>query len=578
MSKPSLKEIPKEFREIPDIPVEVAPKIDYKPFPCSFDGEEGIKPPGTNIDYSPQMLQEFYKCARDPLYFIANYYYIVDLDKGLVQIDLFDYQKELVQHVHNNRFSIVFASRQVGKTIISGGYILWYLLFNDYKEIAVLSKTGPDANDIMRKLKRSYKAIPQWLQQNIVKWNTETIELENGSKVFARCTTEDAGRSAAANILFLDEFAFVPTNIAQSFYTSAYPIISNSKTSKVIICSTPNGYNHFYVMYSKALKHENFYKPYIIYWWQFPGRDEQWKKQTIANLSMEEGIDGEAKFAQEFDLQFDNVSMRALISSDIQKRISDHILNDVNEIKLEEFQDIENLSIFEDVQKGYVYFIACDTGSGVGSDNCAASVIKIERGKYRQIATFYDNYISTIEFAELINKLSLYYNNAYLLIENNGIGISTVEHLWYVLDTSTLITIDKNGLGVKMTKPFRAKGIIKLKEYLKYDTLEINDFRALQEISKFTQNLKTKKFEAEAGSNDDFVMGLVIFSHFASDLQFDSFLDGNSSGGVESINALIKEKIKEDNPFIMNYDKILQSNVVNLVTSEDFRKMMPPRF
>lgn len=548
-----------------------APEIQYEPFECSFDGHDGVKPPGTKIRYTPEMAYEVMKCTEDPLYFISNYYYIVDLDRGLVPIGLFDFQEDLIDHIHENRFSIVLASRQVGKSIISIAYILWYIIFNEYKEVAVLSKTGPDAADIMRKLKRAFKQLPQWLQQNVTKWNEGTIELENGSKVYARCTTEDAGRSASANILFLDEFAFVPTNIANRFYASAYPIISNSKTSKVIICSTPNGYNHFYVMMSKAKKGENFFKLFTIYWWQFPGRDEDWKRQTIANISMEEGKDGESIFSQEYDLQFDNTSARALVTSATQRRIADWIDN-VKFIEEHKFKEIDRMTVFEEPQAGFVYFICVDTGHGVGSDSSSFSVIKVEqKGCFRQVARYSDNTVDTIEYSELVTSVAEWYNNALMLVENNGVGKSTADHLWHSLEVDNMINLDKKDFGVKMTQPLRSKGISRLKEYLDYGVMEINDYETLQQLSKFVQNRKTKKFQAEEGFHDDIVMGLVMFAYFSMEREFSSFLEDMSKGGLEAAYAKIKEQVIENNPYLIDQSKIRgESNVIDLVTYKDF--------
>jgi len=550
----------------------------YTPVGYSFLGQDGIKPPGTKIKYTEAMLREYMKCAEDPVYFIENYYFIVDLDKGLTNITLIDYQVDLVQHMHDNRFSVVLASRQVGKTIITVGYLLWYLLFNSYKEIAVLSKTGPDASDIMRKLKRAFVQVPEWLQQNVTEWNMGSVSLENGNKIYARCTTEDAGRSASANILFLDEFAFVPQNIANQFYKSAYPIISNSKESKVIICSTPNGYNHFYTIYQRAVRGDNFYKPFVIYWWQFPGRDEEWKKQTIANLATEEGMsnsDGEAKFAQEYDLNFDNTSVRALLSSESQRRISDRLIS-VTEIENHPLSKI-GVRIYEDYQEGYVYFACVDTGGGAGADYHALNIIKVEPGKFKQVAVFYDNEISTVEYAEVVDAVSKHYGKAYQLVENNGVGLSVVDHLWYTLESPSMIILDKKNLGVRMTKMLRNKGIAKIKDYIETGVLEINDVDTLRELSFFTQNAKSKKFQAEAGNNDDLVMSLVMFGYFSNDMSFDSFLEDKSKGGLDAIRKNMREKISEDNPFAIDHSAILdEKEAAKLVAAMNLANLISP--
>lgn len=565
--------------------IEVAPYIEYTPIYASYENNELIKPKGTEIEYTPQMLAEFKKCSEDPLYFISNYYYIVELDKGLKKIDLWDFQYEFIDHLHNNRFSIVLASRQVGKSVITIAYILWYILFNSYKEVAVLSKTGPDAFAIMEKLQRSYEQIPQWLQQNVTKWAGGFIKLENGCSVYSRATTINAGRSASANILFLDEFAFIPQNIASKFYTSAYPIISNSTTSKVIICSTPQGHNHFYHMQRMAELGENEYKRLVITWDSVPGRDRKWKEQTIRNLSLEKGGDGESKFAQEYELQFENYSVKAVISGKLQKKIAEHISSNVHECYPDIIKEVEELVIFEepeiDENGNYtsIYMLTADVGKGVGDDNSAFSVIKLEKDKYKQVAVYKNNQITAIAFAEIIQRISEYYNDAYILVENNNQGASTVDHLWYTLETDNLLhshgpstdhlkysVKDKEQLGVQTNIKTRSKGISKLQEFLKYGILEINDFETLQELSQFT--LQSGKFKAEPGYHDDLVMGLVIFCYFTTDKGFSSISDN-----IDNVNNKIRQELNNENPFLLNYDNIyagLDDEPETIVSIDDF--------
>jgi hypothetical protein len=549
--------------------VDDSPKIEYEPLPVSFNGIEGLKPRGTTIEYTKEMLSEWYKCYQDPLYFISNYYYIVTLDNGLEKIKLWDFQVDFIRHLHDNRFSIILASRQVGKSIITIGYILWYILFRNHKEIAVLSKTANAASEIMGKLQRAYIQVPQWLSQNIVGWAGTSISLENGCHVSSQATTENAGRSASANILFLDEFAFVPTNIANKFYRSAYPVISNSKTSKVIICSTPNGHNHFYILYDKAEKNENFFKVYKIYWDQVPGRDEVWKQMTIANLDLEGKGGGEAAFAQEYELKFENASSKTLISASAQRFIADFISRNSVELSIDKLvDDLPGLKIYEKPQRtesfNLNYFLSADVGAGVGGDFSSFVIIKVENKQYKHVATYNNNMIIPIAFAEVINKVSKYYNNAQILVENNGPGGSCADYLWYTLESDNMINLDKNANGCKTTKPLRDKGITKLKEYLEYHVMELNDIEILQQIEKFVLNQKNGKFEAEKGYHDDLVMCLIQFCYFTMDSSFESYLNYESN-----ISSMIKERVVEDNPYLIDYDKIMgQSGAVTIVSND----------
>ncbi len=547
-----------------------APKIEYTPFHTSVRNIDGLKPPGTIIRYTPEMLQEYYKCANDPLYFISNYYYIIDLDKGLTQISLWDFQYDFIDHIHDNRFSLVLASRQVGKSIISIGYILWYIVFHNDKYVAVLSKSAQAASEIMAKLKKSFLNLPQWLMPNVETWAGTTIQLDNGSFISSHSTTENAGRSASANILFLDEFAFVPQNIAQKFYTSAYPIISNSLYSKVIICSTPNGYNHFYVMQDKAQKAENEYKLFTIYWNQVPGRDEKWKKQTIANLSMEAGVDGAKMFDQEYDLNFENSDRKTIISGGIQKKIANEISKQKH-IYLPGFESLDKLYVWEKPKMinddtPYIYILSADVSEGVGGDYSTFSIFKIDTDSYDQIAVFRDNNINPIAFAELIHRISKVYNNAYIIVENNGPGQSTCDHLWHNLENETMIHSQTKGIGFKTNKRSRDKGIIMMKEYLDSGTLKIRDIQTLNELSRF---IKYKnKFQAEKGYHDDMVMTLVIFCKYTKDIEFQSLFDGSYSN--DDIKKKMNENLVQNNPYIIDYSKIYDNEeAITIVSNAD---------
>jgi hypothetical protein len=543
--------------------------IDFTPILTTFDGIDGLKPRGTKINYTPEMISEWVKCHNDPLYFLDNYYWIVDLDKGLIPIELWDFQKDLINHIHNNRFSLVLASRQVGKSIITIGYILWYILFNNHKEIAVLSKTAAAASEIMGKLKRAYIQIPQWLAQNVVGWAGTSISLENGCHVSSQATTENAGRSASANILFLDEFAFVPPNIANKFYASAYPVISNSKTSKVIICSTPNGHNHFYVLYDKAKKHENSYKEFIIHWKQVPGRTEEWKKETIANLALEDGVDGEAKFAQEYDLEFENTNSKTLLSAAIQRKLANWISENSKIEFLNGISDaIEQIDIYELPNNNSDYFLAADVGNGIGQDYSSFSILKAENDIFKQVVTYNCNTINPIAFAEIIDRISKLYNNAFVLIENNGPGESVIDHLWYTLDFENLIHLEKNSLGIRTTPKSRNKGITKLKEYLEYGAIQINDFETLQQITHFSRNPKNGKFEAEAGYKDDLTITLILFSVFTTNQIFSSYL--NNEEFYDNLHEKIKRELLDENPYLINYDNIYNvEQPITIVTAQD---------
>ena len=252
-----------------------------------------LKRVGVKVPFTEEQVEEYIKCAKDPVYF-AKYMKIITLDEGLVPFDMYDFQKDMIRVFHDNRFVITKCPRQVGKTTTAVAYLLWTILFQDSQNVAVLANRGETARGILYKLQLAYENLPMWLQQGVVEWNKGRIELENGSVIIASSTSSSAARSGSFNIVFLDEFAFVPTNIAYEFFTSVYPVITAGTNTKILIVSTPNGMNLFYKIWMDAINKRNNYKPFEIHWSMIPGRDEAWKEETIRNTS-------EHQFRQEFE-------------------------------------------------------------------------------------------------------------------------------------------------------------------------------------------------------------------------------------------------------------------------------------
>jgi hypothetical protein len=260
----------------------------------SYLGNPKLKKVGVEIAYTQDQLIEIAKCIDDPTYFIRTYVKIVNVDKGLVNFEMWPFQEDMVTTFHENRFSICKMPRQVGKTTTAAGYMLWCVLFQKNFSIAILANKGNLAQEILSRIQYAFEYLPLWLQQGIVVWNKRNIELENGSKIAAFATSNSGVRGGSYNLIFLDEFAFVPQNMANDFFTSTYPVISSGKTTKVIIVSTPYGLNHFYKMWMDAIEGRSLYKPIEVHWSMVPGRDENWREETIRNTS-------EEQFSQEFE-------------------------------------------------------------------------------------------------------------------------------------------------------------------------------------------------------------------------------------------------------------------------------------
>jgi len=266
----------------------MAEKIDH------YLGNPNLKAKGVNVDFTTEQIGEYLKCQQDPIYFIKKYVKIVHLDRGLVNFDLYDFQEHIVNTVHDNRFVICKLPRQSGKSTTTIAYLLHYVLFNAEVSVAILANKQATARELLHRLKLAYEHLPKWLQQGVEQWNKGTIELENGSRILASATSSSAIRGSSFNLIFLDEFAFVPHEVADEFFSSVYPTITSGETTKVLMVSTPHGMNLFYKFWNNALNGRNSYVPIEIHWSQVPGRDEKWKEETIANTS-------EQQFRTEFE-------------------------------------------------------------------------------------------------------------------------------------------------------------------------------------------------------------------------------------------------------------------------------------
>ena len=478
-------------------------------------GNDRLKKVGIEISYTEEQVEEILKCSEDPIHFIKKYVQIVHVDKGLVPFDMWPFQEEMVQKFHDNRFSICKMPRQVGKTTTTVGYMLWAVLFNVDYTIGILANKGSLAREILGRLQKAYEYLPLWLQQGIVVWNKGNIELENGSKIYAYATSASGIRGGTYNMVFLDEFAFVPHNMAQDFFTSTYPVISSGKTTKVIIVSTPNGLNQFYKMWTDAIEKRSTYTPIEVHWSMVPGRDDKWKEETIRNTS-------EEQFRQEFETEF--IGSSATLVSGVKLRN----LAFFNPVKQEEFLDI-----YEEPKKGHVYVATVDCSEGVGQDYSTINIIDATQTPYKQVAKYRNNNLPLLFFPTVIFSLATRYNTAHVLIETNNIGQQCVDILHYELEYENIYKLDHHRIkvqrisggykrnshfGIKTTKSVKKIGCANLKTLIESDKLVVNDFDTIAELNTFVR--VRDSYEAEEGNNDDLVMGLVLFGWLTAQSYF----------------------------------------------------------
>ena len=470
-------------------------------------GNPNLKRANVPINFTEEQIQEYLKCKADPVYFAKNYIKIVSLDEGLVPFNLYDFQEEMVRCFHANRFNIAKLPRQTGKSTTVVAYLMHYAIFNDNVNIGILANKAPTARELLGRLQLAYENLPTWLQQGIIAWNKGSMELENGSKILASSTSASAVRGMSFNIIFLDEFAFIPNHIAEQFFASVYPTISSGKSTKVIIISTPNGMNMFYKLWHDAELGRNEYTTTEVHWSQVPGRDEKWKEQTIANTS-------ERQFTQEFECEFLG-SVDTLISAAKLRSLSYD----------EPLHTSGGLKIYERPQEKHEYLMTVDVSRGVNNDYSAFILYDITTVPYKIVGIYRNNEVKPMVFPNIINQISVQYNQAYVLCEVNDIGDQVASILQYDLENENVLMCAMRGragqvvgqgfsgtktqLGVKMSTTVKKIGCSNLKQLVETDKVLINDYDIIAELTTFIQ--KRQSFEADDGCHDDLAMCLVIF-------------------------------------------------------------------
>jgi len=484
-------------------------------------GNPNLKKANTAVEFTEEQIREFLKCKDDPLYFANTYVQIVTLDKGLMPFTPYDFQEKLISNFHENRFNICKMPRQTGKSTTVISYLLHYLLFNDSVNIGILANKASTARELLGRLQTAYENVPKWMQQGVLSWNKGSLELENGSKILAASTSASAVRGMSFNILFLDEFAFVPNHIADSFFASVYPTITSGKSTKVIIVSTPHGMNHFYRMWHDAEKGSNDYIPTDVHWSEVPGRDEVWKEQTIKNTS-------EQQFKVEFECEFLG-SVDTLIAPSKLRTL----VYDAPKTKS------AGLDVYEDPLKDRDYLMTVDVARGVGNDYSAFTVMDITSFPHKMVAKYRNNEIKPMLFPNVIWEVAKSYNNAFILCEVNDVGDQVASILHFDLEYENLLMASMRGragqivgqgfsgkktqMGVKMSKTVKKVGCLNLKMMIEENKLLVNDYETISELTTFIQ--KSNSFEAEEGCNDDLAMCLVIYAWLVAQDYFKELTD-----------------------------------------------------
>jgi hypothetical protein len=487
-------------------------------------GNPNLKKANTSVEFSKEDVKEYLKCKDDPVYFAKNYVKIVSLDEGLVPFKMWGFQEKLIRNFHEKRFNICKMPRQTGKSTTCVSYLLHFIVFNDSVNVGILANKAATARELLSRLQTAYENLPKWMQQGILSWNKGSMELENGSKILAASTSASAVRGMSFNIIFLDEFAFVPNHIAESFFASVYPTITSGKSTKVIMVSTPHGMNHFYRYWHDAQRGKNEYTATEVHWSEVPGRDAKWKAQTIANTSDQQfKVEFECEFLGSVDTLISVAKLRNLV-------FDDPIQNNG-----------KGLVVYEKPQKDRDYIVTVDTARGIDHDYSAFVIFDISEFPYKTVARYKNNEIKPMLFPNIILDMAKAYNNAYVLVEVNDIGEQVSSILQYDLEYENMLMCSMRGragqqvgtgfsgkktqLGVRMTAAVKKTGCSNLKALIEEDKLVTSDYDIIAELTTFIQ--KKQSWEAEDGCHDDLAMCLVIFAWLVAQDYFREMTDND---------------------------------------------------
>ncbi len=514
-------------------------------------GNNLLKRIGQQQNWNPEQMSEMAKCMMDPIYFAENYIKIVHVDRGLIPLQMYDYQKEIATKIFNNRRAAVLTARQAGKTTTAVAIILHYIIFNEHKNVGILSNKGEGSKEVLERVKLAYENLPKWMQHGIVEWNKNSIELENGCKVYAGTTTSSSIRGKSIAFLYIDECAFVEGY--DEFFASVYPTISSGTETKLLMTSTPNGLNHFFKICEGAKQGTNGYQYTEVTWDLVPGRGDAWKQETLEALNFDQ-----EKFAQEYECQFLGSSGTLLDGATLKMLQASY---------REPLHEAQGLAVYERPEPSKTYVCIVDVSRGKGLDYSAFHIIDVSKMPYRQVATYRNNFITPVDYADIIFRTTKSYNDAYVLVEINDIGGQVSDTLHFDFEVETLLYTESAGRagkrisggfgsnvdkGIRTTKQVKGIGCSILKLLCEQKQLLLCDFSTINELSTFSR--KGASYEAEAGCHDDLVMGLVLFAWLTTQPFFKEITDINT---MMRLREKTEEQIMDDLlPFGFTYDDI----------------------
>jgi len=470
-------------------------------------GNQNLPTDRARFEYTPEMIRNLKKAKKNLLYFAENFFYIVNLDTGRQTITLHRCQKRALRKMRDDRFIILLASRQCGKTTMMTIYALWNACFNDDQKVLIVANKEGTAIEIFQRIRLAYEELPNWLKPGVKEYGKTSMTLANGSRIGISTTTGTAARGQSVNCLILDELAFIDTHLVEPFWKSVYPIISSSKKSKIFIASTPNGTeNLFYNLYNGAETGDNGWTPERIDWWEVPGRDEEWKNQTIKTLGSSET----------FDQEFGNVFLQtgeSVIDEELLEILRltvkkpSHVLED------------GHYKLWSTPEDDHIYSVGVDISEGVG---LASSVIQIlditDLTNIIQVGVYAHDKISPYNFTTKLHEILQQWGAPLALIERNNCGAQVVDTLRNKYGYEGIVTympsskkIDPNRLGVLAHTNTKYKGVVNMRYWMNHlKCVSIQDTATVHELKNFVRYPNgTWRHRAGTDLYDDRVMSLI---------------------------------------------------------------------
>lgn len=494
-----------------------------------YNNNQFLPKAGVKKTITPEQVEEIKKCYEDPMYFAEKYFMVNHQDHGVIPMRLYSYQREAIKIYFEKKRLIMATARQVGKTTVATVILLHAALFNPKKNIAILANKLDTAKEVLERIKEAYELLPDFLKGGVSEWNKKSVRFENGSKIFADATTGNSIRGKSLFLLYIDEAAHVDN--WDEFSMAVLPTVDASKQSGIIFTSTPNGLNHFYDLYRLAKEGKSDYGVVTVTWHEVEGRDEAWKQRTLANLNFDE-----QKFAQEHEVEFIG-SSGTLISGATLKTMqaSKPIRTD------------GDLKFYKEPVPGHIYAMTVDVSRGKGLDYHCFQIIDCSTMPFEQVAVFHNNTLNAVDYAAIIQRVGIYYNEAMVLIElNDGLGSQIADILFMDYEYPHLLATENKGRsgkqianssnpkkierGITLSATTKPQGCFSLKTLIETGRLKIVDDTTIGEFMTFSEKRPGSHiYQAEEGKHDDCVMPLVLFGWLVNQQYFKATTDQNAA-------------------------------------------------